>query len=726
MRADLEVSIPWVRSRRLWVVKDPAALTYWHFSEEEYSVLSLLDGKRSSDDVCAVFEQSFAPRKLRGDRLRRFLGQLHRQGLVIAEHAGQGEQLLARQRKQGVALFWQKLQSGLAVRLGSLNPQAFLARILPWCGWIFSPWCFFVWLVGVFASLIWCLVHFDALQLKLAEVPAWLAGENLPWLIVALVLVRGLHELGHALALTRLEGKCPELGVQLLVLAPCLYCNVSDAWMIPGKWRRILISAAGMYVELAIAACSLFVWWHTEPGVLNSLSLNLLCVCSVGTLLYNANPLVRSDGYYILSDLTETPNLDARSRTALARIAARWLLGIRLPSAGVNDDANEPWLAVYGAVALAFRWMAIGFIYYALLVMARPYHAEILVNLYMGWAAIGPLTRGLSAARSYFQEASMKRELHPWRLAAGVAGAGLVIALMAWVPVPYRVHAPVVLDYDDADRVYVTVAGTLVESATPGQDVAIGQPVARLENLEVSRQRLHLEGEHNRQALEVRLLETRQSGDLEAAVRLPAAREALADLAEQLAHAQAQEERLTLRAPAAGKVLSPPRKPAAPLQEELQLASWSGTPLEMVNRGCYLEAGTLVCQVGNEKQLTAIALVEQSEVEFVHPGEKVQITLSELPGGLLRGKVGKIARIAADEKLQDLPETLKLPMKMEQGGNASLLQTYYRVQIELQPSEEVLLAGAPGRCRIHAAWQPLGERLWRLAARTFQSADSTP
>ena len=104
----------------------------------------------------------------------------------------------------------------------------------------------------------------------------------------------------------------------LLVFTPCLYCNVSDSWMLASKWQRIAIAAAGMYVELILATSRTFLWWFSEPGLFNSLCLNTMLVCSVGTLLFNGNPLLRYDGYYILSDLVEVPNLGAIVRRPCA------------------------------------------------------------------------------------------------------------------------------------------------------------------------------------------------------------------------------------------------------------------------------------------------------------------------------------------------------------------------------------------------------------------------
>ena len=165
---------------------------------------------------------------------------------------------------------------------------------------------------------------------RLPEFQAFFAAQN--WLLAGgrrWPSTKVLHEFGHGLACKRFGGECHEMGVMLLVVTPCLYCNVSDAWMIPSKWRRAAIGAAGMYVELILASLATFLWWFSEPGLVNHLCLNVMFVCSVSTLLFNANPLMRFDGYYILADLLEIPNLRQKSAAVIQRKLGAWLLGLR-------------------------------------------------------------------------------------------------------------------------------------------------------------------------------------------------------------------------------------------------------------------------------------------------------------------------------------------------------------------------------------------------------------
>ena len=129
-----------------------------------------------------------------------------------------------------------------------------------------------------------------------------------------------------------------------LVLTPCLYCNVSDSWMLPNRWHRAAIGAAGMYVELVLASICTFIWWFTEPGPLNYICLNVMFISSVSTMMFNANPLLRYDGYYILSDILEIPNLRQKASTILNRKLGKWCLGL--------EEPEDPFLPQAASVAV--------------------------------------------------------------------------------------------------------------------------------------------------------------------------------------------------------------------------------------------------------------------------------------------------------------------------------------------------------------------------------------
>ena len=174
---------------------------------------------------------------------------------------------------------------------------------------------------------------------------------------LTLAITKILHEFGHGLSCKHFGGECHEMGVMFLVLTPCLYCNVSDSWMLPNRWHRAAIGAAGMYVELVLASICTFIWWFTEPGLLNYICLNVMFISSVSTVMFNANPLLRYDGYYILSDVLEIPNLRQKASTILNRKLGAWCLGLEEPEDPFLPQRKQWLFATYTVASAIYRWV---------------------------------------------------------------------------------------------------------------------------------------------------------------------------------------------------------------------------------------------------------------------------------------------------------------------------------------------------------------------------------
>ena len=297
-----------------WVVKDPLTLEHFQFSAEEYALLDWLREPTTIAELQRLFNQRFSPQTITPHSIWDFLSRLHGSGLLISASTGQGQELLAR-RDRDLVRRWAFSWSGLlGIRFRGVDPDRFLTAVRSSCNWLFSPAIALASLAVVLYAISILIGHFDEFRHRLPEISALVDWRNLPWLLVAIGTVKILHELGHALACKHFGGEVHELGFMLLVFAPCLYCDVSDAWRLPNKWRRIAISAAGVIVELVLAAVATIVWWHAQPGIVQLVALNVMLICTINTLLINGNPLMRYDGYYICSDLVEVPNLWQRSR----------------------------------------------------------------------------------------------------------------------------------------------------------------------------------------------------------------------------------------------------------------------------------------------------------------------------------------------------------------------------------------------------------------------------
>lgn len=717
MRGDLEFHPQRFGQRRYWAVKDPVALRYFHLREEEYLLLRMLDGRASLEQLRAGIERAIAPRRLSIEQVQGFLAALHRNGLVLAASDGQGEQLLRRHGETRRRQRFERLTGLLAVRFRGVNPRPLLDWLEPVTGWLFSP----LFVAGVIALAVAAAtliaVQFDTFQARLPELRTIVDASNLPWLILVLAATKVLHELGHALACRHFGGDCHEIGLMLLVFTPCLYCNVSDSWMIASKWRRIAISAAGIYVELGLASVAVLLWWFSQPGLFNSLCLNVVLICSLGTVLFNGNPLLRYDGYFILSDLIEVPNLKSQSTAVVRRLLARWCLGIALPADRGLPPGRQGLLVAYAVASTIYRWVIVVLVLWLLYEFARPYRLEVLVWPVAAATLCGLLWPAVDQALRWARDPT-RRRIAPARAAASIAVVGGAIAFVVLVPLPMRVSAPVVLEYQDAQRVYVTEPGRLERVVPAGQQVRAGETLAELANADVELELARLTSQRDAQRLFLENLEARRlQGDIDGA-QIPAARAALADVQTQLDQRAGDARQLTLIAPADGTVLPPPKVPAEP-RDAATLPSWSGTPLDARNLGSFLETGTLVCLVGNERRLEAILHVDEADVELVRAGQTVEVRLDHQPGETYSGQIVELAKLDLEVMPPGLTAAGDLPARTDQRGRPRPIDTWYQARVVFDADVPPPLARVHGRAKVTVAPRTLAWRLVRYLKQTF-------
>ncbi|MEX0817965.1 MAG: hemolysin D, partial [Pirellulaceae bacterium] len=499
-RRDLIAQPIQFRGTRYWSVKDPLALRYYQLCDEEMFILEQADGQCSLEEIKRRFEMRFAPRKLDARELHAFLGTLHREGLVTSQVAGQAEPLLERHERSRRRKKLQGLTNLLAIRFRGLDPEPFLRILYPRVRWMFSRLALLVSLSMILGAALSLAVFAETFVSRLPRLQTFLGVENLLLMAAVLAGCKVLHELGHALTCKHFGGQCHELGVMLLVFTPCLYCNVSDAWMLRDKWQRMAISAAGIYVELVLASVGTFLWWFSHAGLANALFLNVMFVCSVSTILFNGNPLLRYDGYFILSDLVELPNLQQQSQSCLRQLVAKFF-GIKSRETWTLQRRHHAPLVLYGLASLIYRWVLVVGILFVVYRVLRPYRLEALAQLLsvfvLGSMLATPLWQTIRVAR----DPSVGQGKRGWRTAwVSLLIAGGVI-LLGMLPVSRHITAPVVIEPANAIRVHVIVPGTLARFTSLGQRVNQGDVIAELTDAELARQLIAVRGERDVQKL---------------------------------------------------------------------------------------------------------------------------------------------------------------------------------------------------------------------------------
>ncbi len=721
-RPDLFARRQRYQGRSYWVVKDPLGLHYFRFQEEEYAILQMLDGEISLDEVKQRFEDEFPPQKITLDELQQFLGMLHRSGLILAGVQGQGEQLLTRRRERRRRELLGAVANILCIRFKGIDPERFLQWLYPHVRWCFSRVAVVLSLVLMLSAALLVAVQFSTFQAKLPDFYQFFSPANAFLLAITLAVTKILHELGHGLACKHFGGECHELGIMILVLTPCLYCNVSDSWMLPNKWHRAAIGAAGMYVEVVLASIATWLWWYSAPGLFHYLCLNVMFVASVSTLIFNGNPLLRYDGYYILADVLEIPNLRQKATTIFGRKAGEWFLGLEPGEDPFLPQRRQILFVLYSVAAVFYRWFIFFSILWFLYRIFKPYRLEVI-----GWgiliASLGGLVgQPIYQLGKFFRVPGRLDKVKKPRMYGSLAALAAVILAFLFLPYPHSVLATVEVQAREAASIYVDVPGTLAEvRVKPGDCVAAGTVLARLDNRELELKIAQLDGDCKVLENKRLNLSYQQSAESRAVAGLAEVEKSLVAKRRQLARLRDEQKRLVLIAPREGTVLPPPSTPKRE-DPEGPLPAWSDTPLEPWNLNAYLEEGVLFCQIGEPPQMETIVVVDQADVPFVREGQKVDILLDALPHDTLHGEITQLSR----ENLKIAPRRLsarakgELPTKYDaESGVERPMSTSYQGRVPLDDPDGLLLLGFRGRAKIHTDWQTLGQRAWRLLMRTF-------
>jgi putative peptide zinc metalloprotease protein len=361
----------------------------------------------------------------------------------------------------------------MAIRVPLWDPDAFLNKFPGLIALIWSRWGAALWLAVVLPAAFLILPHWPELSHNFSD--RLLAVDNLVVLYFVFPILKGFHELGHATATKARGGEVHDLGLILLVMLPVPYVEASAASTFRSKYQRALVGAAGVAVELFIAAIAFYLWLLAEPGVFRAALFNIMVIAGVSTLIFNGNPLLRYDAYYILADLIEIPNLANRSLRYWSYLLERYVLGVKEREPPDATGAEKAWFVVYGAASSVYRVLVTVFI--ALFIAGRFFIIGVLLALWaVGAMAILPVVRG---ARHLIGSPSLRR--HRTRaITVTVAALGLAGFFLLYVPMPYHTHAEGVVWLQEEALVRAGADGFITDILVqPGTPVMRGDPLIR-------------------------------------------------------------------------------------------------------------------------------------------------------------------------------------------------------------------------------------------------------
>lgn len=478
LRASVDVRRQQFRGEAWYVVRDTFTNAFYRIRPGTRRFLLHLGGRRTVEEA---WRRSLAesPEEAPGQsEIVQLLAQLHQANLIQSDLPPDTRQLFERVRRHRQAQVRNTLASVLFLRIPLWDPDVFLKRLSAWVRPVFSRWGVAVWVLILFAAL---KVAIDHRELLFQRGQSVLSPDNLALLYLAFFVTKLLHEFGHAFSCRVFGGEVHTMGVMLLVFSPVPYVDVTSAWAFRERWRRVWVGAAGMYVELFIASIATFIWANTGSGLVNGIAYNVMFVASVSTLVFNLNPLLRFDGYYILSDLADAPNLHMRSRTQLCSWAERALFGVKDPPRPAATRREAAFLGTFAIASGIYRVVV-----FTLIIL---FIADKFFGVGFVAGAVGGFSLFVLPVYRFFRFLATEPRLErhrPRAFAVTGALAGIVIGFLAFVPWPRHTYAPGMLQTRQSARIVAGTDGYVREiEAESGRTVRAGDALIRMESPEL-------------------------------------------------------------------------------------------------------------------------------------------------------------------------------------------------------------------------------------------------
>jgi putative peptide zinc metalloprotease protein len=457
---------------QLWyVLQDHATARCHRLTPAAYQMAGLMNGERTANEIWEAVSSELGDEGPTQDEMLRLLGLLHFADVLQSDVTPDTMELLRRSQRRDGSEWWRRYANPMSIKIPLFDPDEFLERWLPVVRPLFSWPAAVVWCGVVITAIVMAASHASELA---ANPPSQLFDPgNLLLLWFVYPLIKAVHELGHAFATKVWGGEVHEIGVLFLVLMPIPYVDASAATVFPEKARRVVVSAAGVGVEVFLAAVALIVWLNIEPGLVRSIAFDVMWIGTVSTLLFNGNPLMRFDGYYVLADLVEIPNLNGRSREYMIHLAMKYLMGVKQTRNPVHAPGEARWFIGYGVPAAIYRlFITFGIAFY---LAGRFFVVGVLLALFaLVMQVLVPLVRVISFVLTSQRLAQVRSRAI---LTSAAIAAGLLV-LFLMVPVPLRTVAEGVVWPPEGAQVRAGADGFVVQMlVTPQALVSPGDPL---------------------------------------------------------------------------------------------------------------------------------------------------------------------------------------------------------------------------------------------------------
>ncbi len=678
------------RGQTWYVLQDRSNERFHRFSPAAFSFIGLMDGKRSVQEIWDLSSSRLGDHAPTQPDVVQLLSQLHAADVLQCDIPPDTAELLERYEKQRQRKWQRRLMNFFAWQFPLFDPERFLQQFAPLVRPFFSWW----------GAVLWCLIVVPALLIGAANwsdltadlIDRVTTPQNLVLLWLLFPVIKALHEFGHAFAVKVFGGEVHEMGIMILVLSPIPYVEASASSAFAGKWQRVVVGAAGMIVELVLAAIAVYVWVSVEPGTVRTLAYNTILIAGISTVLFNGNPLLRFDGYYILADFLEIPNLRQRANTYLGYLCERYLFG--------RDDAPEPydsaseraWFVTYAVSSFVYRIVVVIAI---LLYLTDQLFllGVVFAILTAGTWFVLPMGKGVK----YLFTSPRIRRVRGRAFAVSMALVAVFVSVLTLMPAPFRTRAEGVIWIPDEAFVRAEVDGFVERVvATPGATVQPGDLLVVCQDSTVETEVKVLEAQLRE--IKARIRE-RLVDDL---VKAKMLEEEQRYIEERLARARERQSELVIHSKAAGTFV-------LPKAEDLP--------------GRFVKRGELLAHVVDLKMITVRTIVDQNDIDLIrYQNQDVQVRLAERLDEPMAATITRLVPAASEE----LPSPAlgsegggQVPLDPHDSKGQKAMKRLFQVDLELPVRQGLLNVGGRVYVRFDHGREPLAVQWYRQGRQLF-------
>jgi putative peptide zinc metalloprotease protein len=595
LRPHVQITRQHYRGQRWHVVHDPSANGFYRLNPVAHEFVGLLDGRRGVEEVWQYGLTRHGDSALTQNEVIQLLSQLFNANLLSADIPPETEQLLGRGRERLGQRVRQQAIGLMYFRIRLFNPDRILTWLEPLFRPLLNPVGFVLWAIWIIAGLVAILPHFSELRTGFENA---IAPSNWGWMIVTFICIKLWHESGHGLICKRFGGQVPEFGAMMLVLLPAPYVDASSTWAFSSRWQRMAVGAGGMIFELAAASAAAFIWIATKgtPGLVHQLAYNVMFMASISTVLFNANPLMKFDGYYILSDLLEIPNLMQRATNMLKFLAQKHLYRSRQAQSPTSSPSEAIILIIYGLAALAYRLFL--FFSITLYVMGKLFA----IGLFLAcWTAAMWFILPVGGYVHWLATSSHLAEHRARAILTSLALITVGVIMVGVVPMPDHRRAEAVVESLHRTGVFFQAEGFVIKAShRTGDFVKAGEPIVICDS-----DRLLAELDFYKAYLAGAAGQEREAIAKDEPAAAQNAAESVAILNAQIDRVQDKINKLTVRAPHDGVIVG-------------------NDPAKLV--GSFMKEGTPLCEVVDVQNVRIAATITQPESLWLYELNPTQFT----------------------------------------------------------------------------------------------------